>query len=96
MTIIHQSVIACEMVVIRTLAWLSEKKKYTHTRLVVNYKSPLPLGDDCHSPEKERILLEHVPREPEISNQASLHSGIFRRPLEEAAFERHLKGLEYH
>jgi hypothetical protein len=95
MTITHQSVIACEMVVIRTLALLSEKK-YTHSRLVVNYKSPLPLGDDRHSPEKERILLEHVPREPEISNQASLHSGIFRRPLEEAAFERYLKGLEYH
>lgn len=55
------------------------------------------MGHDQQTLRKfERLLILSVPREPEISNQASLRSGVFARPLEEAAFERHLKGLEYY
>jgi hypothetical protein len=91
----------CEAEVNNTMAWLAEMRDCTQIRLVVIYKSPLPamqIYDDDQQTLRdiELILLRHVPREPGISNQASLHPGVFVRPLEEAAFERHLKALEYY
>jgi hypothetical protein len=73
------------------------------TRLVVIYMSPLPRlqlvrGDPKiteSSEEGERLL--DFPREPVWADgNNDQMEGIFIRPLEEGAFERHVKGLEFY
>ena len=98
MTMPHKSGIVYGREVMETLMLPSELKYYSQTRLVVIYKSPFPLllgkTRATDPSDLEELLLEEVPREPEPSNQASSYRGVFVRPLEEAAFERHVKGLE--
>ena len=98
---IHQSGVAYEPNVNIAIACLNQMGYCTRIRLVVIYKSPLPAmqiydEDQQTMRDIELLVLRHVPREPEISNHVSLHPGVFVRPLEEAAFERHLKGLDYY
>ena len=101
MTMIHQSGMACAPDVNETMAWLAEMRDCTQIGLVAIYKSPLP-AMQIHDEDQqtlrdiELLVLRHVPKEPEISNHISLHPGVFVRPLEEAAFERHLEGLDYY
>ena len=98
---IHQSGMACAPDVNETMAWLAEMRDCTQIGLVAIYKSPLPAmqiydEDQQTLRDIELLVLRHVPKEPEISNHISLHPGVFVRPLEEAAFERHLEGLDYY
>lgn len=100
MTITHQSEIVYGREVLETILWLREIKYYGPTRLVVIYKSPLPrtqmLGNTeiRDSRDLEEWLLQDIPREPGIGDQTSLERGVFVRPLEEEAFEKHVEGLE--
>lgn len=102
MTITHKSEVVYDREVLETMMWLCELKYYRPTRLVVVYKSPLPkirmLGDiqASDSNNLEELLLQQVPREPDPSNQTSSYCGVFVRPLEEAAFERHIMGLDFY
>ena len=65
---------------------------------MVVYKSPLPtiwVQGDMQARDAshiEQLSLQRVSRESD--NQVSDMRGTFVRPLEEAAFERHVKGLE--
>lgn len=96
---IHQSGVAYEPNVNIAIACLNQMGYCTRIRLVVIYKSPLPakqIYDEDQQKLRDIELLVHVPREPEISNHVGLHPGVFVRPLEEAAFERHLKSLDYY
>ncbi|KAJ4982684.1 hypothetical protein SVAN01_11830 [Stagonosporopsis vannaccii] len=98
MTINYTSGIVYEQEVLETILWLGQLKYYTPTRLVVIYKSPLPntrvTGEKQarDSNDLEDLLLQQVRRE--VSNQDSSHRGVFVRPLNEEAFEIHVKGLE--
>lgn len=100
MTISHKSETVYDMEVSETMMWLRELKYYSPTRLVVIIKYPLPTTRIFGSTQTrdsntlEELFLQRIPREPEISSQDSSYRGVFVRPLEEAAFERHVKGLE--
>jgi hypothetical protein len=100
MTITHQSEIVYGREVLETMLWLGQLKYYGPTRLVVIYKSPLPRTQMLGSTEIrdsrdiEELLLQDIPREPGIGDQASSERGVFVRPLEEEAFEKHVEGLE--
>jgi hypothetical protein len=67
---------------------------------VVIYKSPLPRTQLLGNTEIrdwgdfEELLLQGISREPGIGDQVSLEGGVFVRPLEEGAFEKHVEGLE--
>jgi hypothetical protein len=65
---------------------------------VIIYKSPLSriqvLGILGDSRGIEEQLLRENPREPETRGQAKSERGVFVRPLEEEAFEKHVGGLE--
>lgn len=98
MTITHENDVVYGREVFETMMWLGELKHYSPTRLVVIYKSPLPrtqFGDTqiTDSNYLEDMLLKEVPRELGNSDQAR---GIFVRPLEEKAFNKHVEGLEFY
>jgi hypothetical protein len=98
LTITYQSGITCGPEVFDTMAWLSQMDDYIGRRIVVVYKSPLPTVLLDGDQEKinlgaiERCLLKNVPRD--TGSQVYSPHGVFIRPLEETAFERHLEGLE--
>lgn len=102
MTITHKSNAVYGREVHKTVIRLNRLKFCAPSRLVVIYKTPLPRtkirsgNKICDSSDIDELLLEDVPREPEISNQASPLQGVFVRPLTEEAFEKHVKGLEYY
>ncbi|XPS70700.1 hypothetical protein M3J09_002904 [Ascochyta lentis] len=102
MTITHKSEVVYNNEVMETMGWLMELKHYIQARLVVIYKTPLPKlqvhgfyqrGD---SSDFEKFVLQEIPREPEIVDETSLKSGVFVRPLEEEAFEKHVEGLKFY
>jgi hypothetical protein len=102
MTITHKSEIVYGMDVMQTMLWLHELEYDSPTRLVVIYKSPLPriqVPGDTQTRDSsyiEEVLLQEIPREPGIGEQASSDRGTFVRPLEEEAFEKHVEGLEWY
>jgi hypothetical protein len=100
MTVTHNNEVVYGREILETMMWLHELKFDSPTRLVVIYKSPLPrtqmfsnaqIGD---SSDLEKILLQEIPRDTGIGDQASLDGGVFVRPLKEEAFEKHVQGLE--
>lgn len=98
MTITHKSQVAYGVEVLETIMSLVHIQYYGSARLVIIYKSPLPklqiLSEkEPHEPDHmEEDLLRIIPREP--VNQASSARGVFVRPLEEEAFDKHVEGLE--
>jgi hypothetical protein len=97
MTITHNKDIEYGSEVAFTALWLQEILYYAPVRLVVVYQSPFPMSKLYTVPTDpglaERMLLQGVPRELEGSNQTS---GVFVRPLEEQAFQKHVEGLEWY
>jgi hypothetical protein len=96
MTITHNKDIVYGSEVAFTAVWLQEILYYAPTRLVVVYQSPLPMSELYAIPTDPGMAertLRSVPMEPEGSDQVS---GVFVRPLEEAAFQKHVDGLEWY
>jgi hypothetical protein len=96
MTITHKHEIVYSMEVFETMISLCDFKFYAPTRLVVIYKSPLPRMQVGSTPVRdsndiEELLLRDVPREPEGGDQPNLERGIFVRPLNDEAFEKHVE-----
>jgi hypothetical protein len=102
MTITHNNEVAYGSEVLKTMMWLRGLKFVSPTRLVIIYKSPLPriqMFSDVEirdSSDLEKMLLQEFLREIGIGNQASSEGGVFVRPLEEEAFEKHVQGLEWY
>jgi hypothetical protein len=100
MTITHQSDLVYGIEVFETVMSFSELRYFGPTRLVIVYQSPLPrvwIKGDTQARDLRHIegrFLQQVPRELEPSSQASSCPGIFVKPREEAAFEKHVTGLE--
>ncbi|ORY18249.1 hypothetical protein BCR34DRAFT_473657 [Clohesyomyces aquaticus] len=99
MTITRKSETAYGIEFLQTMAWLGMFKYYGPTKLVFIYKSPLPStqlvanGDIKDSKDLEKHMLQTLPREWEIGNETSSERGVFMRPLEGEAFEKHVEGL---
>jgi hypothetical protein len=102
-TITHKTGAVYGKEVLDVLTVLSDLIYYSPTRLVVIYKSPLPRIRLCSRAsgsvmldmsEQEKFFLQFFQKEPEKSDRISM--GVFARPLEEEAFEKHVEGLEYY
>lgn len=101
LTITHKSGIVYGGEVWQTIEWLQELRYYAPTRLVVIYKSPLPQTQlrkylPIHDLSAWEIdSRSKFPGEPEIGEQARSERGIFVKPLEKDAFDKHVDGLEW-
>jgi hypothetical protein len=102
-TVIHTARAVYGKEVLDVLTLLHDITYYSPTRLVLIYKSPLPTiqifsrsGDRLmmDMSEYEDDLLQSFQKESVTSDRAS--TGIFVKPLEEEAFEKHVEGLEYY
>jgi hypothetical protein len=102
-TVIHTARAVYGKEVLDVLTLLHDITYYSPTRLVLIYKSPLPTiqifsrsGDRLmmDMSEYEADLLQSFQKESVTSDRAS--TGIFVKPLEEEAFEKHVEGLEYY
>jgi hypothetical protein len=96
-TVIHTARAVYGREVLDVLTLLYDITYYSPTRLVVMYKSPLPTirifsrsGDRLmmDMSEYEDDHLQSFQKEPVTSDRAS--TGIFMKPLEEEAFEKHV------
>lgn len=99
MTITHKSDVVYNREVLDTTMWLGELKFFVATRLVVIYQSPLPkvwIPGHTQTTDSSNLeeVLQRVSRDPEISGQESSDRGVFVRPLDRQAFEKHVEGLE--
>jgi hypothetical protein len=77
---------------------LTHIKNCSGLRLVVTYDSSLPRVRHntyiSNSKIAEAQLLQEVRRETEDTEQVSSQCGVFVRPLENEAFEKHVEALE--
>ncbi len=102
MTITHKSGIAYGREAVETMMWLGVLKRSVPARLVVICKSPFPEIQKLRNGELidlkilEGLSLQDFPKETGDSDQAALKRGVFVRPLEEEAFEKHVEGLEFY
>jgi hypothetical protein len=95
MTITQKNDVTYGKEVRETMRLIEHLRYYWHrpARLVIVYKSPLPtIQTRGNSPSAiEASLLQCVPIESRMSHRGT---GIFARPLNEDAFEKHLEGLD--
>lgn len=102
MTITYKEGVTYGREVVETLVWLSQPAYYTPTRLVVVYKTPTPdvKTNRESAPEGvaslEDLFLKDMLRENGVGDEAGTRCGILLRPLEEEAFEKHVRELEWY
>jgi hypothetical protein len=98
LTIAHKRDIEYCLEVYAVMSRVTQIKHCSRLRLVVTYNSSLPrvrhYTYTSDSKIAEAQLLEKVPREPEDTEQVSSQCGVFVRPLENEAFEKHVEALE--
>lgn len=96
----HNNDVVYGMEVFKVMMLLPRIRYYGPIRLVVVYKSPLPRFEVASGIQVDDLshvegwLLKEVPRESKGGDQANSDCGVFVRPLEAKAFERHVETLE--
>ena len=97
LTISHEEDIVYDIQLAHALYALPEIRYLEPHRLVIIYQSPLPRVEDPTLFDLDMLLeetkpLDEIPVEPKDPTA----SGVFMRPLNEEAFAKHVKGLEWH
>ena len=96
----HDSGIVYDREVRKTMSWLSLLTHFTPAWLVVTFKSSLPrtyLRGDTQVQDSsglEKRLLQGISKGIEYNKNAGSNRRVFVMPLEEAAFKKHVEGLE--